>query len=87
MNTLPRQDGSKEKKAEFTLSKIHSAQENGNSRAKPSAQPDSQPSSENSLSEQPSLGSQNNQSNQEKGGDSVTWNSSPLIPDTDDIPF
>ena len=83
MNTLPRQDGSKEKKAEFTLSKIHSAQEGIKSQAKPSAKPDSEPS----LSDQTPLNSQNNQSNQEQAGDSATWNSSPLIPDTDDIPF
>ncbi len=83
MNTIPRQDGSKEKKAEFTLSKIHSSQEMNDFGSKPSEQLQSKPTS----TDQASLNSQTNQSNQDKGEDSVAWNSSPLIPDTDDIPF
>ena len=71
MNTVPRQDGTKEKRAEFTLSRIHPF------------------STKTELSSIPSR----TQSNQE--GDSapsinnegVKWDSSPLIPDTDDIPF
>ena len=71
MNSIPRQDGTKEKRAEFTLSRIHSFSTNT-----PVA----------SIST-------TNQSNQKKDSTSslnnecVQWDSSPLIPDTDDIPF
>ncbi len=75
MNTVPRQDGTKEKRAELTLSKMsiisnQNAQANNkeplpsNSSPKPSSNPQPVASDEG-----------------------VDWNSSPLIPDTDDIPF
>ena len=84
MNTLPRQDGTKEKRAELTLSKLHnlSALNQGENKASDfKSQPpnpintDSKPSN---LSKSESL---------EPTQDEVSWNSSPLIPDTDDIPF
>ena len=71
MNSVPRQDGTKEKRAEFTLSRIHPF------------------SSDTDVSPIPS----NSQSNQEGDSSSqlnnegVKWDSSPLIPDTDEIPF
>ena len=71
MNSVPRQDGTKEKRAEFTLSRIHPFSTN------------------TSVSSRPS----NNQSNQNSdsatstNNEGVKWDSSPLIPDTDDIPF
>ena len=71
MNSVPRQDGTKEKRAEFTLSRIHPF------------------SSDTDIS----LISSNSQSNQEGDSSSqpnnegVKWDSSPLIPDTDEIPF
>ncbi len=82
MNTISRQDGSKEKKAELTLSKIHAGLENNFS-----------PSSlKNNSQNQPSKSSKVAQDSKDpdkidKNEGSVTWDSSPLIPDTDDIPF
>ncbi len=71
MNSVPRQDGTKEKRAEFTLSRIHPF------------------SIKTDISSHPSK-TQSNQKNDsttpiENAG--VQWDSSPLIPDTDDIPF
>ena len=71
MNTVPRQDGTKEKQAEFTLSRIHPFSTN------------------TAVSSIPSTPEQNQRStsNASLNNDSVKWDSSPLIPDTDDIPF
>ena len=71
MNTVPRQDGTKEKQAEFTLSRIH-------------------PNSP--ITAVPSIASKtqsNLKSNYENSlnSEGVKWDSSPLVPDTDDIPF
>ncbi len=66
MNSVPRQDGTKEKRAEFTLSRIHPLLAN------------------------PSISStSNHKSNQNSSvnNEGVKWDSSPLVPDTDDIPF
>ena len=71
MNSVPRQDGTKEKRAEFTLSRIH-------------------PFSTNTpVSSIPSNPQSNQKSDSETSinNDGVKWDSSPLIPDTDDIPF
>ena len=70
MNTVPRQDGSKEKKAEFTVSKVHTISDINLEPA------DSQLSS---ISQNIKV--------IKKEEDPVNWDSSPLIPDTDDIPF
>ena len=71
MNSVPRQDGTKEKRAEFTLSRIHPFSSNKPEQSVPSPkQLDSTNSSINSLE-----------------NEVVKWDSSPLIPDTDDIPF
>ena len=71
MNTVPRQDGTKEKQAEFTLSRIHQIGTN------------------TSVSSIPPKTSSNSNSNSATTVESegVKWDSSPLIPDTDDIPF
>ena len=71
MNTVPRQDGTKEKKAEFTLSRIHPF----SSKTAVS----SIPSQTQSSTKSDSANSLNNEG--------VKWDSSPLVPDTDDIPF
>ena len=71
MNTVPRQDGTKEKRAEFTLSRIHPFSSN--------TAVSSIPSTTQSNQKSDSANSLNN--------DGVKWDSSPLIPDTDDIPF
>ena len=71
MNTVPRQDGTKEKRAEFTLSRIHPFSSNKAVSSIPSkSQSNLKSDSANDLS-----------------NEGVKWDSSPLVPDTDDIPF
>ena len=83
MNTNTRQDGSKEKKAEFTLSKIHADAENNldQSNLESTSQSQIQPSTSSKVLQD------KGPDNIKKNEDAVTWDSSPLIPDTDDIPF
>ena len=71
MNTVPRQDGTKEKRAEFTLSRIHPF------------------SSKTAISSIPSQTQANLQGDSVNSlnNEGVKWDSSPLVPDTDDIPF
>ena len=71
MNSVPRQDGTKEKRAEFTLSRIHPF------------------STKTDVSSIPSQTQSNLKTNSpsSSNNEGVTWDSSPLIPDTDDIPF
>ena len=71
MNTVPRQDGTKEKQAEFTLSRIHPVSNNTSVSSLPSK-------TQSNLKNNPT----NSLDNQ-----GVKWDSSPLVPDTDDIPF
>ena len=71
MNTVPRQDGTKEKQTEFTLSRIHPFSTNTDISSIPSqTQSNLKSDSTNSLN-----------------NEGVNWDSSPLVPDTDDIPF
>ncbi len=67
MNSVPRADGTKEKRAEFTLSRLHPFIS------------DTDTSSVDSISQSNEMNSKENES--------VKWDSSPLIPETDDIPF
>ncbi len=71
MNTVPRQDGTKEKRAEFTLSRIHPF------------------SSNTAVSSLPSKTQSNLKSDSQNSfnNEGVNWDTSPLVPDTDDIPF
>ena len=71
MNTVPRQDGTKEKRAEFTLSRIHPFASN------------------TSVSSIPSKTQSNLKSHSANpvSSEGVKWDSSPLVPETDDIPF
>ena len=71
MNSVPRQDGTKEKQAEFTLSRMHPL------------------SSNKSLTDIPSKNQSNPRNNSETSleKEGIKWDSSPLIPETDDIPF
>ena len=71
MNTVPRQDGTKEKQAEFTLSRIHPFSSSA------------EISSVNSKS-QTDLASDSSSNLNNEG---INWDTSPLVPDTDDIPF
>ncbi len=82
MNTNTSQDGRKEKKAEFTLSKIHSCAENNSPSSSMGTNLQTQPSTSSKV-----LHDSKGPDNMKKIEDAVTWDSSPLIPDTDDIPF
>ncbi len=77
MNTVPRKDGTKEKRAEFTLGKFHPIGQASN------------PKGENSTAPSPSISQVDSASDQKipVEPESLNWNSSPLIPDTDEIPF
>jgi len=85
MNTVPRADGMKEKRAEFTLSRLHPVGDTAQSAdgmppqaARPAAP--TRPSGATT----PSAAAGTPAPAQEAA---ATWNSAPLVPDTDDIPF
>ena len=84
MNTVPRQDGTKEKRAELTLSKLHtlfeSPQDGSNSNE--GATQRATAATTSSPVERPQ-----SSKTKETFEESASWNSTPLIPDTDDIPF
>ena len=71
MNTVPRQDGTKEKRAEFTLSRIHPFSTNTPLSSIPSKK-DSNQKEDSAIP---------------PSNEAIKWDSSPLVPDTDDIPF
>ena len=71
MNSVPRQDGTKEKRVEFTLSKIHPFASN----------------SSTSVVSRKTEANQTNNSSTSIESEGVKWDSSPLIPESDDIPF
>ena len=75
MNTVPRQDGMKEKRAEFTLARLHpvGGQTAGTAPEKAAA----------SRRETPAAPVKAKQ----PAPESTSWNSAPLVPDTDEIPF
>ncbi len=82
MNSIPRQDGTKEKKAEFTLSKFHSISATPNNRKMESN------AKQGLTSHNDQRGQQASSSDQLKNNEeAVIWDSSPLIPETDEIPF
>ncbi len=72
MNTVTRQDGTKEKKAEITLSRLHFFPEQ-NTEIKDLITTDQRNSTT------PKISTPNDPD--------VSWDSSPLVPDTDEIPF
>ena len=87
MNTIPRPDGTKEKRAELTLSKFH------NLSAKPNEGSNNNNFSAPRKTIESSLGSMDKTPDASSAkpsqleNESVQWNSAPLVPDTDDIPF
>ena len=84
MNTLPRQDGTKEKRAELTLSRFHPLSNDSDSqRVKQDLPPTNKPIPTDRAPEENAPVKENISSDSE----SVSWNTSPLIPDTDEIPF
>ena len=86
MNMVPRQDGTKEKRAELTLSRLHVlSQASTHKNNERTLSKDSQlPSSGINSKDVPE---KQQVTEQTKEADTVSWNSSPLVPDTDDIPF
>ena len=75
MNTVPRQDGMKEKRAEFTLARLHPV---GGQTA--GTAPEQAPASRRETPAAPVKAKQ-------PAPESTSWNSAPLVPDTDEIPF
>ena len=73
MNTVPRQDGMKEKRAEFTLARMHPISQGQASTPKPQQQ---QPSP--TAAAAPAAKAE---------PEAASWNAAPLVPDTDEIPF
>ncbi|MCP4453577.1 MAG: single-stranded DNA-binding protein [Planctomycetes bacterium] len=87
MNTVPRQDGTKEKRAEFTLSRLHSVGAPGSSQGQaPAAAARTAPA--RPVPAQTAHPSEAPAKPAAAGQDSAAqWNTSPLVPETDDIPF
>ena len=71
MNTVPRQDGMKEKRAEFTLARMHPISPG-------SAPKPSQPAAAPTAASAPPAKTE---------PEAASWNAAPLVPDTDEIPF
>lgn len=71
MNTVPRQDGMKEKRAEFTLARMHPIAAGSAGAGAPAAgkTPAAAPAPAKAEPE------------------AANWNAAPLVPDTDEIPF
>ena len=76
MNSIERKDGTKEKQAEITASRIHHITPLEKNHIESS---DHSSSKENKGS--------NNEEIATKGNEAANWNSSPLVPDVDEIPF
>ena len=77
MNNLTRKDGTKEKQAELTASRIHHitlSENNSTKQDVPSINKDSKEVNKNSNDNLNDLGNE-------------SWNSSPLVPEVDEIPF
>ena len=75
MNTVPRQDGTKEKRAEFTLARLHPV--SGAVSTAPAQPATSAPAKRTEASAAPTAAQE----------PAAQWNTAPLVPDTDDIPF
>lgn len=80
MNTVPRQDGTKEKRAEFTLSRLHAVGATPAGTQAAPATPRAQPAAQ-AATPRPAA------SQAPAPEPAAQWNSAPLVPDTDDIPF
>ena len=73
MNSITRKDGTKEKQAELTTSRIHHITASANY---------STSDSENSPKKQEVI-----KGNEKNDVENTNWNSSPLVPEVDEIPF
>ena len=88
MNTVPRGDGMKEKRAEFTLARLHPiGASTANSSAANSAPQGSQPPSGSARPERPTPIAAPAATPKTSEPEPASWNTAPLVPDTDDIPF
>ena len=72
MNSVTRKDGTKEKQAELTASRIHHM---------------NQINHDNSLEEKSNSSETKEVNSSDKIPDNSDWNSSPLVPEIDEIPF
>ena len=77
MNNLTRKDGTKEKQAELTASRIHHITLYENNSTKQDVVPINKESKEVI----------NNSNDSKNGLGNESWNSSPLVPEVDEIPF
>ena len=93
MNTVPRGDGMKEKRAEFTLARLHpigastTSSSTASSSTANSAPQGSQPPSGSARPERPTPIAAPAATPKPSEPEPASWNSAPLVPDTDDIPF
>ena len=83
MNTFTRQDGIKEKNAEITLSRFHEI--NPSSIPQKALEDGAPPIHDSSTKNESQMNPKSTMQNKDE--DSMNWNSSPLVPETDDIPF
>ena len=84
MNTVPRGDGMKEKRAEFTLARLHPVGTSPTSSSTPQGSPTP---SGSARPERPTPKAAPAATPQRSEPEPTSWNAAPLVPDTDDIPF
>ena len=93
MNTVPRGDGMKEKRAEFTLARLHpigastTSSSTASSSTANSAPQGSKPPSGSARPERPTPIAAPAATPKPSEPEPASWNAAPLVPDTDDIPF
>jgi single-stranded DNA-binding protein len=88
MNTVPRGDGMKEKRAEFTLARLHPIGASTTSSSPANSAPQgSQPPSGSARPERPTPIAAPAATPKPSEPEPASWNAAPLVPDTDDIPF
>jgi single-stranded DNA-binding protein len=88
MNTVPRGDGMKEKRAEFTLARLHPIGASTTSSSTANSAPQgSQPTSGSARPERPTPIAAPAATPKPSEPEPASWNAAPLVPDTDDIPF
>ena len=88
MNTVPRGDGMKEKRAEFTLARLHPIGASTTSSSSANSAPQgSQPPSGSARPERPTPIAAPAATPKPSEPEPASWNAAPLVPDTDDIPF
>ena len=83
MNTVPRQDGMKEKRAEFTLARLHPTGGPSAAATGAAVPASAGSSSANASQRQPAQPAARTKAEPE----AASWNTAPLVPDTDEIPF